>query len=171
MPFNGGMGNPAHTYAARARLKNFLVPFVNRMSRVTPVAVATNHSAEIHLMSNKTNPAHPLPSAVPSRPCPSLVRERRSSCVRCIRRASRCRLLRRLTRTGRPSELTQQEAAIQRHVGPHRPACLPPFLCIRGHSGVAEKAIQGHLMRLGDAPQVPRPSHHARTRSSIAGNF
>ena len=47
-------------------------------------------------------------------------------------------LLRRLTRTGRASEPAQQEEAIQRHVGPHRPACLPPFLCIRGHSGVAE---------------------------------
>ena len=41
--FNGGMGNPAHTYAARARLKNFLLPFVNPMSRVTPVALATQY--------------------------------------------------------------------------------------------------------------------------------
>ena len=77
MSFNGGMGNPAHTYAARARLRNFLLPFVNLMSRITPVAIATNHSSEKHLISNRRNPAHPLPSAVPSRPSLSLVRERR----------------------------------------------------------------------------------------------
>ena len=90
MPFNGGMGKQTHTYAARTTLRIFFVPFVNPMSRVTPVAIATNHSAEMHLISNRRNPAHPLPSAVPSRLSPSLVRERRSSCVRCIRRALRC---------------------------------------------------------------------------------
>ena len=66
-------------------------------------------------------------------------------------------LLRRLTRAGRPSEPTQQEEAVQRHVGPHRPACLPPFLCIRGHSGVATQC--GRAMPR-TSPDLPTMSIH-----------
>ena len=47
-------------------------------------------------------------------------------------------LLRQLTRTDHLSELTQQDGVVRRHVGPHRPACLPPFLCTRGQFGDAE---------------------------------
>ena len=133
------------------------------MSRVTPVALATKYRWEMHLMTNKINPIYPLPSAVPSRPSRSLVRERRRSCVRCIRRALRCRLLRRFTRTTCASELTQQEAAIQRHIGPHRPACLPSFLCIWGHSGVAEqpyRTTQCGWVMPRRSPDLPTMSIH-----------
>ena len=151
LQWRNGQAN-AHVRCA-CKVGNFF-PCV-RQSYVARHTGSSRYQLSMRKASNKqSKKSHPSPAlrrSLPALPV-SGPRATAHACVRCIRRASRCRLLRRLTRTGHTSEPTQQEVAIQRHVGPRRPACLPPFLVIRGHSGVAEQAIQGHQMRLGDAP-------------------
>jgi len=132
-------GQPSAHVRCACEIEKFFASV--RQPYVAPPTGSSRYQISMRNAScRQSNKSHPSPGFPPSRPALPVSGPRATAhaCVRCIRRALRCRLLRRLTRTDRPSDPTQQEEAIQRHVGPHRPACLPPFLCIRGHSGVAE---------------------------------
>ena len=72
---------------APVALRHEIICVLQFMSRHTPVDLATNHSSEMTLKMNRTNPMDPSPALPLSHPVlPCLCRERRRACVSYIQR-------------------------------------------------------------------------------------
>ena len=126
------------------------------MSRLPPVAIAPNHSSEMHLIyAMKDIPRiHSPPPCAPGPARLCAASDGPAVRVRCVGHASRCRLLRQLTRTDHPREPTQQEWAISSRSGP--PATLR--FCADGPGVIWE--LPSRLNAAGRCPgQVPRYPH------------